>query len=255
MSAIPRPPKSLLVTRKKPHARYRLFCFPYSGGSAAVFQPWEELLPDDIELVAIRLPGHSGRMNEVPLTSVAEMADSLMPTITAWLDRPYLIYGHSLGAIVAFELLHALQAKRLPLPHHFFCAGRRAPHAPPRIEPIHDWPLERFVSELRRLNGTPEILLTNPSWIDLFIPILRTDLKAAYIYHREPDVKLECSASAFCGSRDLIVLHQDMAGWREHFSEPPVFRTFEGGHFFLDDSQASLVEAICDRVVRRAAEA
>ena len=254
MNAIARPPTSLLVTRKKPHARYRLFGFPYSGGSAAVFQPWEELLPDDIELVAVRLPGHTGRTNEAPLTSVAAMADSLMPSIAAWLDRPYLMYGHSLGAVVAFELLHMLQAKRLPLPLHFFCAGRRAPHAPPRVEPIHDWPLERFVSELRRLNGTPEILLTNPSWRELFLPILRTDLKAAYLYHREPHVKLECSASAFCGSRDLIVLHQDMAGWREHFSEPPVFRTFEGGHFFLDDSRAALVGAICARVVRSAAK-
>jgi medium-chain acyl-[acyl-carrier-protein] hydrolase len=255
MSANPRAPRSLLVTRKKPHARYRLFCFPYGGGSASAYQPWEDLLPDDIELVAIRLPGHSGRLNESLLTSAAEMAESLMPAFVALLDRPYLVYGHSLGCIVAFELLHALQARQLPLPHHFFCAARRAPHAPPRIEPIHEYPLEQFKAELRRLNGTPEILLADASLMEFFVPILRTDLKAAYTYHREPDVKLRCSASAFCGFRDHVVEPEDMSGWREHFSEPPVFRIFEGGHFFLDDNRASVVEAICDRVVRSAAEA
>lgn len=253
MNAIPPAPKSLLITRKKPRARYRLFCFPYSGGSAAAFQPWEALLPDDIELVAIRLPGHSGRLSESLLTSVAEMADSLVPAITAWLDRPYLVYGHSLGAVVAFELLHALEARRLPLPHHFYCAARRAPHAPPRIGPIHEYPPEQFTSELRRLKGTPELLLADASLMEFFVPILRADLKAAYLYHREPDVKLGCSASAFCGSRDHVVVQEDMAGWCEHFNEPPAFRVFDGGHFFLDDNRASVVEAIRDRVGRNAA--
>jgi medium-chain acyl-[acyl-carrier-protein] hydrolase len=255
MSEISRAPKSLLVTRKKPGARFRLFCFPYSGGSAAAFQPWEDLLPDDVELVAIRLPGHSGRMNEALLASVAEMADSLLPAITAWLDRPYLVYGHSLGSIVAFELLHALQSRRLPLPHHFFCAARRAPHAPPRIDPIHDYPVDRFKSELRRLNGTPEVLLADASLTELFLPIVRTDLKAAYVYHREPDVKLGCRASALCGSRDHVVLPQDMAGWRDHFTEPPAFHSFEGGHFFLDDNRAAVVATVCSEAVRGAAVA
>ncbi len=247
MNAIPRTEKSLLVTRKKPDARFRLFCFPYSGGSAGAYQPWEELLPGDIELVAIRLPGHSGRMNEHLLGSVAEMVDGVVPAITAWLDRPYLVYGHSLGAAVAYELLHALQAKRLPLPQHFFCAARRAPHASPRIAPIHDFPLEQFASELRRLEGTPEMLLANPSLMEPFIPVLRADLKAAYEYRREPDTKLGCSASIYCGLRDRIVQPEDAAGWREHFAEPPEFRTFEGGHFFLDDNRASVVEAISAR--------
>lgn len=202
-------------------------------------------MPDDIELVAIRLPGHSGRMTESLLTSAAEMADDLMPAMEAWLDLPYLVYGHSLGAVVAFELVHAIQARNLPLPQHFFCAARRAPHVPSRLDAIHDHPLELLIPELRRLNGTPDLLLADPALLQLFVPIIRTDLKAAYLYHREPDTKLRCSASAFCGSRDHVVVPQDMAGWAEHFTRPTVFRMFEGGHFFLDNDRAAMVKVIC----------
>lgn len=240
--------KWFLITKPKPRAKYRLFCFPYAGGSATAYLGWEHLLPDDIELVAIQPPGRANRLNENLLTSVHEMAEEIASVIPPWLDRPYFMYGHSLGSVVSFELLHLLKARNLPLPKRFFCGARRAPHAPPRIAPIHDYPLDKFKLELKSLNGTPDVVLENSDLMEIFVPILRTDFKAAYVYHRDPNVKLECEVSAFCGSRDDKVIVEDMVGWQDHFHKPMDFRVFDGGHFFMDDGKALVVGAICESV-------
>ena len=246
--------KWFLVTRHKPSAKYRLFCFPYAGGSATAFMEWEDLLPDDVELVAIQPPGRADRMNEGLLTSVGEMAQQIVRAIPPLLDRSYLIYGHSLGSVVSFELLHALKIRNLPLPQRFFCGARRAPHTASRIPPIHDYPLEEFKSELKGLNGTPSVVLDNADLMEIFVPILRTDFKAAYMYRREPVEKLECEVSVFCGSRDDKVIPEDMLGWQDHFMRQADFRIFDGGHFFMNDNKASVVNAILESIARRHAE-
>jgi surfactin synthase thioesterase subunit len=241
--------KWFLVTRPKPRARYRLFCFPYAGGSATAYANWEELLPEDIELVAIQPPGRGNRFNERLITSVEEAVSQIRDAIRPWLDRPYLLYGHSLGSVVSFELLHSLKANGLPLPVRYCSGARRAPHTAPRIAPIHDYPLAQFKTELKKLNGTPDIVLNNPELMDIFVPILRTDFKAAYAYHRAPDIKLDCAASIFGGAKDDIVPQEDLTGWQEHFRKPIDLRVFAGGHFFLEDDRELVVSAICKELV------
>jgi surfactin synthase thioesterase subunit len=209
---------------------------------------WEDILPEDVELVGIQPPGRANRLNEPLPTSIEAMAEDLVQVIPQWLDRPYIIYGHSLGSALAFELLHALNARRLPLPMRFHCGARRAPHLPPRIAPIHDYPAEQFKVELKSLNGTPEVVLNNADLMEIFIPILRSDFKAGYIYHRPPSVKLDCPVSVFGGALDDKVLAEDMIGWQEHFSENVTFRTFDGGHFFNDDNRDLVVSEICRSV-------
>lgn len=245
--------KWFLVTKPKPQAEFRLFCFPYAGGSATAYSAWAELLPDNVELVAIQPPGRANRLGEPLLTSVPDMAGGVADAIGPWLDRPYMIYGHSLGSIVSFELLHALRARGLALPFHYFCGARRAPHFPPRIAPIHNYPLEEFKAELKTLNGTPEIILNNADLMDIFVPILRTDFKAAYNYRREPAIRIECPASVFNGAKDDKVLEEDMMGWQEHFAGKVDFRTFEGGHFFMDENRQDVLDAIGACVLQRSA--
>jgi len=243
--------KWFLVVKPRPQAEFRLFCFPYAGGSATAYSAWAELLPDNVELVAIQPPGRANRLGEALLTSVHDMADGVADAIGPWLDRPYMIYGHSLGSIVSFELLHSLRARGLPLPFRYFCGARRAPHVPPRIAPIHNYPLEEFKAELRTLNGTPEIILNNADLMDIFVPILRTDFKAAYNYRREPAIKLECEVSVFNGAQDDKVLEEDMLGWQAHFARKVDFRTFPGGHFFMDENRSAVLDVICASVRRR----
>ncbi|MFZ6658978.1 thioesterase II family protein [Undibacterium sp. TJN19] len=238
--------KWFLITRPKPKAQYRLFCFPYAGGSATAYMAWEDLLPDNIELVAIQPPGRANRLSEGLLTSVDDMAGQIARFIPQWLDRPYMMYGHSLGAAVSFELLHVLKEKNLPMPFRYFCGARRAPHYSPRIPPIHNYPLDKFKSELKSLNGTPEIILNNADLMEIFVPILRTDFKAAYIYHRAPDVKLDCAVSIFGGALDDKVTKEDLVGWQDHFQKKADFRVFDGGHFFMDENKDLVLNAICE---------
>jgi medium-chain acyl-[acyl-carrier-protein] hydrolase len=238
--------KWFLVTRPKPQATYRLFCFPYAGGSASIYTSWGALLPDTVELVAIQPPGRANRLSEGLMTSVREMGAALAQQMPSWLDRPYLIYGHSLGAIVGFEMLHALASTGLPMPLRFFSAARRSPQTTPLQPPIHDYPLEEFKAELRKLNGTPEHILQNQELMQIFVPILRADLQAAHTYHRAPDVQLDCEVSLFSGARDDKVTPEEIRGWQAHFRKPADFRSFPGGHFFMEDDKQSVVNAICE---------
>jgi medium-chain acyl-[acyl-carrier-protein] hydrolase len=240
--------KWFVISRPKPLARYRLFCFPYAGGSASAYLPWEELLPPQVELVAIQAPGRASRLDEGLLTSVAEVAEQLVGVIPPMLDRPYLTYGHSMGSTVSFELLHLLKERNLPLPHRYFAAARQAPHLPRRIAPFYDFPLPEFITELRRFGGTPDVILESAELMEMLEPLLRTELRAAYAYHRDPVVKLECGASVFGGARDEIVLPEELSGWQEHFHQRMDFRLFAGGHFFLEDSKEQVVSAICESI-------
>ena len=240
--------KWFLISRPKPLARYRLFCFPYAGGSASAYLAWEDLLPPQIELVGIQAPGRANRLDESLLTSVLQHAEQLASAIPPMLDRPYLTYGHSMGSAVSFELLHLLKERSLPLPHRFIGAARQAPHIPRRIAPFYDYPLEEFVIELKRFGGTPDIVLQNAELMEMLVPMLRTELRAAYAYHRDPDIKLECDVSVFGGARDEIVLTDELPGWQDHFHKPMDFRLFEGAHFFLEDNKEQVVSAICESI-------
>ncbi|HEY6922794.1 MAG TPA: thioesterase domain-containing protein [Steroidobacteraceae bacterium] len=240
--------KWFLISRPKPLARYRLFCFPYAGGSASAFLSWEDLLPPQIELVGIQAPGRANRLDEGLLTSVVELAEQLAGVIPPMLDRPYLTYGHSMGSAVSFELLHLLKQRGLPLPRRFFGAARQAPHIPRRIAPFYDFPLREFIIELKRFGGTPDAVLENAELMEMLVPMLRTELRAAYAYHRDPEVKLECDVSVFGGARDEIVLQEELSGWQEHFLRRMDFRLFESGHFFLEDNKDQVVRAICESI-------
>lgn len=236
------------VSRPKKEKDYRLFCFPYAGGSAAVYSTWNDFLPDNVELVAIQPPGRANRWSEKLHASVTEMVDDLVHAIPAWLDRPYMIYGHSLGSSVAFEMLHALEQKKLRLPERFFAGARRAPHYPPRTAPIHEYPLEEFKSEIKKLNGTPDSILNDPDMMEILVPVLRKDFKAAYTYHRDPFSKIDCKVSIFGGAADNTVAQEDLLGWQEHFATTMDMYIVDGDHFFLDDNTKVIVDRICDGI-------
>lgn len=237
--------KWFVIRRPKPLARYRLFCFPYAGGSAAAFLSWEDLLPPQIELVAIQPPGRANRLDESLPGSVEEVAEQLVGAIQPMLDRPYLTYGHSMGSTVSFELLHLLKDRGLPLPRRFIAGARQAPHIPRRIAPFYEYPLDEFITWLGRFGGTPEVILNNTELMEMLAPTLRTELKAAYAYHRDPVARLECEVSVFGGARDEMVLPQELPSWQEHFIGRMDFRLFEGGHFFMEHDKEQVVSAIC----------
>ncbi|PCK09851.1 MAG: putative thioesterase [Alteromonadaceae bacterium] len=233
--------KWFFIAEPRPSAKARFFCFHYAGSNANVFSSWLSLIPEDIELVAVQLPGRGTRFGEDLHASMAPLMAGLLSDIPALLDKPYFVFGHSLGAAVACELLFQLQHRNKPGPLHFFASGRRSPSCEPLIPPLHDYPQERFEQALRSFNGTPEQLFKEPELMELFSPILRADFKLSYDWQREPGVKLQCKASVLGGEEDTLAPEHQLQAWQQHFEQTVDVKLFPGGHFFITEHQNLLL--------------
>lgn len=217
----------------RPSAPLRLFCFPHAGGAPAVFRPWAEAL-HDVDLQVVQLPGRATRHRETPIASVSGIVDGLLPVLLAQLDRPYALFGHSMGSLIAYEVARAIAARGVTPPVHVFVSGRRAPHLR-RDEPdIHRLPDATFVDEInRRYGGIPAELLNHPDVMALLLPTLRADMTAIETYALQPGAPLECAISAFGGLDDRHTTMTELMGWQVHTRLPVVVRQFTGDHFYF----------------------
>ena len=237
--------RNLWVTRPKPNdkARFRLFCFPYAGAGAQAFRPWIDAL-DHVEVCPIQLPGRETRFYEALLTD----PDALVATLTGvlypyYLERPFAFFGHSLGAILAFELARSLIENYSFAPFHLFVSGRVAPQDKDPRPLIHTLPDREFVAMLRSLNGTPDEILNDPGMRPL-LAMLRADLalNERYVYvHKDP---LAVPITAFGGSIDPKVTEQELARWRLQTTGRFRQVTFRGDHFFINTERPQLLREI-----------
>lgn len=223
--------------RPNPAARLTLFCFHYSGGSALVFRGWPARLPAAVEVQSAQLPGHGSRMNEEPLTGVEPIARGLADAIGPLLSRPFAFFGHSMGALVAFELARELRRRGAPPPARLFLSGHQPPHMPCDDPPIHDLPDPRFIAELRRFDGTPQEVLDNAELMQIMTPIMRADFSVCETYVYRPEPPLVSPLSAWGGESDPRVSRDEVAGWREQTSGAFSMCMFPGGHFFLHTAE------------------
>jgi medium-chain acyl-[acyl-carrier-protein] hydrolase len=223
--------------RSHPNARLRLFCVPYAGGSSAVFRSWAAGLPDDIEIGAIQLPGHGDRMSEAPLTRLTSLLDLLLPDLRPYFDCPYAFFGHSMGALISFELA------RRTAPQHLFLSGRRAPSCDRGIV-MHTLSDADFVAELRSLNGTPPQVLENEELMQLFLPILRADFTVCETYEYVQTTPLKCPISVFAGVRDRSEPLEMMEPWGLQTQNQFSISVLPGDHFFVQTEQQILLKQL-----------
>jgi len=231
-----------------PDAALRLFCFPYAGGNAAIFRAWPTLLPPEIDVCPIQLPGRSDRIGEPPFTWLPHLLAALLPALVAEVDRPFALFGHSMGAIIAYEAARWLSRQYDLPPVHLFVSARRAPHVAASHPPFHTLSPERFLQILRDLDGTPEAVLQDAAFMNVLLPLLRADFTLAETYasqtrHATED-PLTCPISAFGGTQDRMVQRAGLTAWREETSGPFRLHMLEGGHFFLHSQQRSLLAAL-----------
>ena len=239
----------MLFPRRNPDARLRLFCFPYAGGAASVFRPWAEQAPQEIEVAAIQLPGRENRWREPARTSLRELIDPLRDSILPHLSIPFAFFGHSLGALVAFELARLLRRQNDPRPIHLFVSGRRAPQLPPPRPPVHGLPDAELVDFLRRLNGIPADILRNEEVMTLFLPVIRADLAVNETYSYTVEETLECPIWAFGGLEDSEVNRETLEAWDAQTAASSSVRMFPGDHFFLHSSTTALTRLIFHRLL------
>ncbi|NER37551.1 MAG: thioesterase [Oscillatoria sp. SIO1A7] len=238
----------LACPRPNSQARLRLFCFPYAGAGASVFYPWSSQLPEDIELWAVQPPGREKRLREPLLTSLSSLIETLVPILKPYLDCPFALFGHSIGALVIFALARELRRRNYPVPKHLFVSGRRAPQTPALHPPIHQLPDAAFLAELDRYNGTPEAVLQNRDLMELFLPILRADLAIAETYSYVPEAPLDFPISAFGGLEDESVSPDRLAAWEKQSDRAFSLQMFPGGHFFFKSNPEALLKAISQQL-------
>ncbi len=233
-------PAALLHT----DAHTRVFCLPHAGAGASIYRSWtHELLPG-LQLCAIQLPGREDRLGEAPIDNAVALVRELAAGLRPFLDRPFVVFGHSMGALLAFELACELRRTGLPLPAHLFVAAHKAPHLPFDQAPVHRLHPSAFRAELRRLEGTPDAVLANEELMQIAEPILRADFKLCETYVYQPVEPLEVPISVFGGASDPKVSVEVLQSWREHTRASMSLRVLPGGHLFLQSARAELVSAI-----------
>lgn len=227
-----------------PNAAIRVFCFPYAGGGASVFRKWYEGLPTKVEVVSVCFPGRERRFNEMPVGSLPLLVESLYQNITPFLDKPFVFFGHSNGALICYELALLLNSNQCRmLPEMLIVSAKCPPHIPSDKKAISALPDDQFIAELIELNGTPKELLQNREMMELLLPTLRADfsLGEGKIFRKKKI--LDCPVRVFYGVDDVIPLQQIIA-WQDLFSEPVGFHEFPGGHFFIHDKRTELLSAL-----------
>lgn len=234
----------------RPLAEVRLICLPYAGGSAAIYMPWASSLPDSVELVCAQPPGRSSRMGEAAHATMDAMVADFATAFAGLRDKPYVLFGHSLGSRVAYAFARQCAVLGVPGPVHLIASGSRAPHVQSTRTSIHDLPKDEFVAKLRELDGTPEEILENAELLDLLIPLLRADFRIADMY-RAAVRPLECPLTVLAGVDDHEVAAVDVDAWAELTTAGCDVHWLPGGHFFINEHRAAVLARV-NQVIGRA---
>jgi medium-chain acyl-[acyl-carrier-protein] hydrolase len=232
----------------RPDARLRLFCLPYAGAGASIFHSWPALVPPSVELCLIQLPGREGRLLEPACSELPVLVDRLGHAVRPWLDRPFAFFGHSMGALIAFELARALRNGTAPEPTHLFVSAHCAPHLPTRGRLLHRLTDSELMLRLRQLNGTPDEVLANVELMRLLLPTLRADCRLCETYEHSPGAPLACGVTALGGREDPAVSRAELEAWRSHTRGPFELQMLPGDHFYLHSARPRLLRLIVGRL-------
>jgi medium-chain acyl-[acyl-carrier-protein] hydrolase len=224
--------------------RARLFCFPCAGGASHSFHSWRSRLPPGVELCAIELPGRGRRLRERACEGLTPLIEQIAEAISPSLETEFAFYGHSMGAIIAFELCRLLRRRSLPIPFLLMIAASRAPHLPRRGKRIHDSPDAEFIRSLRKLGGTPDEVLDDSDLMQLLLPALRGDFSIVETYQYRLEAPLPLPIAIFGGSDDKGISVSDLHDWKVQTSEHCSLKLFPGGHFFVASHEADLLDAL-----------
>ncbi len=230
--------------------RPRLFCLPWAGGGALAYRTWREPLSALVAVAPVRLPGRETRAGEAPFERMGPLVEALLGAMRPFLDAPFLLFGHSMGAGIAFELTRALRRAGLRLPLALCVSGARAPqyrlnHVAP-AEPS----LRGFIEELRRLDGFPPSVLNNPELLKLALPALLADARLYRQYAYTAEEPFQLPVFAYGGEADPNVTAEHLDGWGAQTTGPFERREFHGGHFYLESSQPALLGALQAGITR-----
>ncbi len=225
--------------------RFRLICLPHGGGTASFFRPWAETLPDGVELTAVQYPGRQDRLAESCIEAMDPLADGITEALDPLLDVPFVLFGHSMGATVGYEVTRRLEA-RGTAPRRLFVSGQAPPFGGRTGGQLHLMDDATMLAGVRGLGGMYETLVDDPDLLEVVLPSLRADLRLMETYRPTPGSRITTPVTAYVGDADPGVTVAQAAAWRETTSGDFRLRTFPGGHFFLTDHVSTLPAGLVD---------
>ncbi|MET8825640.1 alpha/beta fold hydrolase, partial [Streptomyces sp. NPDC004608] len=236
-----------------PTAATRLVCFPHAGGSAGYFRRLSELLHPQVEVWAVQYPGRLERRGEPQFTEIEPLADAVTAVLRpSWGEEPTAFFGHSMGAVVAYETARRLTASTSTGPTALFASGRRAPSTVRETERLHLAADDELTAEIVRQGGTPPELLAEPELLALILPTLRGDYRAIERYRHRPGPPIAAPVTVLTGTGDDKVTPEEAHAWQRHTDGPTEVLTFEGGHFFVADQVERIAGVIRTRLLHTA---
>ncbi|MET9294874.1 alpha/beta fold hydrolase [Streptomyces sp. NPDC003077] len=221
-----------------PDPRLRLICFPHAGGAATLFHGWQDRVPPGVEVAAVCYPGRQNRLAEPPITAMDTLADSVYEALTGWLDRPLALFGHSMGAAVAYEVAVRMAERARTTPAALLVSGHAAPHLCAATGP----PTAADDAEVTALAMDADpVLRDSPELRELFLPALRADLTLLRAYRPARTPRIDAPIVGYRGAHDARVTAEDMRSWSATTTRDFRLRTLPGDHFYLMHEEAELV--------------
>lgn len=230
--------------RVSSHARFRIFFFPHAGGTSSDYRIWATHFPPDVDVCPLLYPARGNRWNEAALTAMPELVAHLTRDLLALLDVPFAFFGHSMGALVAYEFARHLRDRGATLPRHLFVSAARAPHVPDVGPPMSALPDAAFLEQMKSLNGFPRELRDNHEFLQLVLPTLRADMALCDGYSYDAGDPLPCPITVFGGRDDRRVTRAQLTSWAVHTAGRFRVRFYPGDHFFLAGARSQVIRAM-----------
>lgn len=222
---------------------FRLVCFPHAGGAATSYVPFSRLLSPAVDVLAVQYPGRQDRHREQPVESVTRLAELVADALDPADGRPYAFFGHSMGAVVAYETARRLAARSAPGPLRLFLSGRAAPEPRPQAADRMTSDAD-VIAAIRMLGGTGVGALDDPELMEMALPALRADYRAIGAYAWQPGPPLDCPITVLVGDTDPVAPVERAAAWSGFTAADTDLRVFPGGHFYLDGHTEEIGDVI-----------
>lgn len=225
-----------------------LLCFPHAGGAASAFQSWKSRLPKSVNVLATQYPGHEVRWRERAANEVSEIVVPLAMAIRAAKYENLTLFGHSMGALIAFEVAREMRRNGWPQPLHLFVSGSRAPQEQSSGPPIHTLSEDDFLDRVRRLGGIPDEVLAHVQFMDMLLPVLRSDIRMDETYRYEPEPPLDCGISVYIGAYDPEVSLEQARAWQAQCRGSFELEVFPMGHWWSPACEEAILQEIASRL-------
>jgi medium-chain acyl-[acyl-carrier-protein] hydrolase len=250
MISMSNPDRWLLFPKPNPSASLRLFCFHYAGGSAQTFYTWPAELPSTAEIGMVQLPGRGHRLAEPKITRLLQLSRVVAQALQQFTDKPFAFFGHSLGALLCFEVARSLRREHLLEPAQLFVSATQAPHRRRRDEPLSTLPKTALIEKLREFNNAPPEALQNDELMDLLLPTIHVDFELCETYEYRHETPLGCPITIYGGIEDHEVERERLAAWSEMTAGPSNIRMFPGGHFFINTSRSLFLQTFASDLLQ-----